>query len=166
MSFKSWMRGAMAVGLLGAAASPVMAWGEFSWPNTGRITSTWLYPNGTVHSGSADIAAPSWSWISASHQGNAYRYWQSGGCGNYSLLIHRNGYRTNYCHQVRWPLYGGGRWVNRNQLIGYVGTTGHSTGPHCHYTIFRWGARLRIPGIWIGKWVVRTGIVPGSYWGA
>ena len=157
----------MAAGILATLglAAPVFASGEFIWPIGGLITSTWLYPNGTVHSGSADIAGPSWTLIGAGRSGNAYAYWEGGGCGNYSYLTHGAGYVTLYCHQVRWPILGGGQWVGTNQNIGYRGSTGWSTGPRVHYAIKRWGARLIIPGIWIGQWVSRGNWVPGTYWG-
>ncbi len=150
---------------LGAAAPVSMASGEFIWPISGRITSTHVYPGGATHSGSADIANVSWTQIGAGRAGNAYAYWEGGGCGNYSYLNHGAGYTSLYCHQVRWPVAGGGAWVGTNQLIGYVGSTGWSTGPHCHYAIKRWGARLVIPGIWIGQYVYRGNWVPGTYYG-
>lgn len=157
--------GMLVLGAVAAMSGPAQAAGEFIWPTTGWLSSTHRYSNGAYHSGSADIATGYWSWILASRQGYAYAYWQGGGCGNYSYLVHSGGYRTNYCHQVRWPLAGGGRWVGRGQLIGYVGSTGWSTGPHVHYTIFRWGVRQVIPYIWIGKWVYRGYWVPGNWWG-
>ena len=138
--------------------------GAFIWPVTGRITSTTRYPNGAVHSGSADIGAPSWRGIGSGRYGRAWAYWQGGGCGYYVYMSHSAGYTTLYCHMVRWPSVGGGRSIGTNAHIGYVGSTGNSTGPHVHYAIKRWGTRLAIPGIWIGKYVYR-GNVAGWYSG-
>ena len=137
----------------------------FVWPTSGTLSATAWYPSGAVHSGSADIANGYWTGIGASRFGNAYASYEGGGCGYYVYINHASGYQTLYCHMIQWPSVGGGQWVNTNQHIGYIGTTGHSTGPHCHFAIRRWGARLVIPGIWIGQWVNRGAGVPGTYWG-
>ncbi len=158
--------GVLAAALVTAAMVPTAgAAGEFVWPNTGRISSTWRYPGGAIHSGSADIAAPSWTQIGAGRHGSARAAWEGGGCGNYVYITHTSGYSTLYCHMVQRPSVGGGQSVATNQLIGYVGSTGHSTGPHCHYAIKRWGARLIIPNIYIGLYVNRGRAVPGSWSG-
>ncbi len=66
---------------------------------------------------------------------------------------------------VQWPNVYSGQWVGANQHIGYVGSSGWSTGPHCHYAIYRYGVRLAVPGVWIGLWVNRGWWVPGSWYG-
>lgn len=151
--------------LFGLGASGAWASGEFIWPINGRITSTWKYPDGSIHSGSADIANVSWTQIGAGRFGSARPAWEGGGCGNYVYISHASGYTTLYCHMVQWPSVRSGQSVSTNQLIGYVGSTGHSTGPHCHYAIKRWGTRLIIPNIYIGLYVYRGRAVPGSYSG-
>ena len=150
---------------LTTVTSAVYASGEFIWPISGRITSTWRYPDGSIHSGSADIANVQWTPIGAGRFGTARPSWETNGCGNYVYIGHASGYSTLYCHMVQWPSVRSGQYVNTNQVIGYVGTTGHSTGPHCHYAIKRYGVRLIIPGIWIGERVTRAVHVPGTYSG-
>ena len=156
--------GVAAVGMVAAPTASEAA-GEFLWPVSGRITATTVYPGGWNHSyGSADIGAWYWTGIGASRYGSAYAFWPGGSCGYGANIYHASGYRALYCHMVRWPSVGGGRWVGFNQHIGYVGSTGNSTGPHVHLGILRWGVRLAIPGIWFGKWVNR-GWVAARYWG-
>ena len=150
--------------ILGLGALSAQAAGEFIWSISGRITSTWRYQSGGVHSGSADIANVSWTPIGASRHGSSYAFYQSGGCGNGVKITHTAGYHTIYCHFVKWPSVGS-QSVGTNQVIGYVGSTGNSTGPHLHYGLFRYGTRLVIPGLNFGQWVTRGQAVPGSYAG-
>ncbi len=149
--------------LVGSAAK-VEAAGAFIWPVTGRVTATTRYPGGGYHSGSADIGAPSWRSIGSGRFGRAYARWEGGGCGYYVSMTHASGYTSLYCHMVRWPAVGGGAYIGTNRTIGYVGSTGNSTGPHCHYAIRRWGTRLAIPGNYIGKYVTR-GYIAGWFAG-
>ena len=166
MRMKNRTAGLLAAAMAaGGALAPAMAAGEFLWPVSGSLTSTHVYSNGAWHSGSADIAAGFWTPFGASRGGNAYAFWEGGGCGNGLWVNHAAGYRTIYCHQVRWALAGGGAWVNANQTVGYVGSTGNSTGPHLHLGIIRYGVRLIIPSIWIGKWVGRGSWIPGTWSG-
>ena len=141
---------------------PAQAVGEFVWPNTGWLSATHVYPNGTYHDGSADIAAGYWTPIGAARAGRAYPYRDYYGA-NIVVINHESGYSTGYAHMVQWPSVYYGQWVGVNQTIGYVGSSGWSTGPHCHFDIKRWGTRLVIPGIWIGQWVTRGYWIPGSY---
>ena len=61
-----------------------------------------------------------------------------GGHGNYVRLNHAGGISTGYAHMSRIVARPGER-VRQGQLIGYVGSTGLSTGPHLHYEMFRNG---------------------------
>jgi murein DD-endopeptidase MepM/ murein hydrolase activator NlpD len=59
-----------------------------------------------------------------------------GGYGNYVRLRHANGYETAYAHMSRYARgIRAGTRVRQGQVIGYVGTTGRSTGPHLHYEV-------------------------------
>ena len=63
---------------------------------------------------------------------------RKGGFGNYVKLQHGGGIATGYAHMSRIAVNSGGR-VRRGQIIGYVGSTGLSTGPHLHYELYRNG---------------------------
>ena len=57
--------------------------------------------------------------------------------GNYIVIDHNNGYYTLYGHMTRFaPGLSVGSTVERGQLIGYVGSTGWSTGPHIHFEVW------------------------------
>lgn len=64
-----------------------------------------------------------------------------GGHGNYVRLSHGSGLGTGYAHMSRIAVKNGER-VRRGQVIGYVGSTGLSTGPHLHYEMYRNGATV------------------------
>jgi murein DD-endopeptidase MepM/ murein hydrolase activator NlpD len=64
-----------------------------------------------------------------------------GGHGNYVKLSHGGGLATGYGHMSRIAVSSGSR-VRRGQVIGYVGSTGLSTGPHLHYEMYRNGATV------------------------
>lgn len=63
---------------------------------------------------------------------------RSGGYGNFVKLQHRDGIGTGYGHMSRIAVSSGTRVV-RGQVIGYVGSTGFSTGPHLHFEVYRGG---------------------------
>ncbi len=66
---------------------------------------------------------------------------RNGGHGNYVRLSHSGGLATGYSHMSRVAVSKGAR-VRRGQVIGYVGSTGLSTGPHLHYEMYRNGATV------------------------
>lgn len=63
---------------------------------------------------------------------------RAGGCGIAVRLDHGSGLATRYCHMSRMAV-SSGQQVRRGQVIGYVGSTGLSTGPHLHYEMYRSG---------------------------
>lgn len=65
----------------------------------------------------------------------------TGGFGNRVIISHGFGYETWYGHMVRIKARVG-EMVKRGEVIGYVGTSGKSTGPHCHYEVHRNGIPL------------------------
>jgi murein DD-endopeptidase MepM/ murein hydrolase activator NlpD len=88
-----------------------------------------------MHTG-VDWAAPVGTPILAGADGTVERVGRQGGYGNYVRIRHTNGFSTAYGHMSRYadgleP----GMTVKQGQVIGYVGSTGFSTGPHCHYEI-------------------------------
>lgn len=90
-----------------------------------------------MHSG-MDIAAPHGTPIRAVSDGRVSFAGRHGGHGNYVKLTHASNLATGYGHMSRIAVKAGQK-VNRGQVIGYVGSTGLSTGPHLHYELFRGG---------------------------
>lgn len=88
-----------------------------------------------VHTG-VDWAAPRGTPIMAAGDGIVtYAKWKNG-YGNYIEVQHTNGYATAYAHQTAFAKgIAEGSHVRQGQIIGYVGTTGLSTGPHLHYEV-------------------------------
>ena len=60
----------------------------------------------------------------------------NGGYGNHVIVNHGYGYETLYGHMVRIKVRNG-ESVKRGQVVGWVGSTGKSTGPHLHYEVIR-----------------------------
>jgi len=63
------------------------------------------------------------------------------GYGNHVIINHGYGYETLYGHMVRVKVRNGQR-VTRGEIIGWVGSTGKSTGPHCHYEVHKNGQKI------------------------
>jgi murein DD-endopeptidase MepM/ murein hydrolase activator NlpD len=82
-----------------------------------------------------DFAAPTGTAIYAAGDGVVERANRYGGYGNYVRIRHVNGYKTAYAHMSRFTTTTGAR-VRQGQIIGYVGSTGASTGPHLHYEVY------------------------------
>lgn len=105
-----------------------------------------------MHTG-VDWAAPRGTPIIAAGNGVVEKAgWDSGGYGNQTLIRHANGYVSSYNHQsaIAKNVKVGGKVV-QGQVIGWVGTTGLSTGPHLHYELLVNGnrvdpLRIRLPG--------------------
>lgn len=86
-----------------------------------------------------DMACPTGTAIRASMSGKvAYVGW-SNVFGNYVIINHGNGYQTLYAHMSK-TLCRTGQYVGQGTRIGLVGSTGYSTGPHLHFTVYKNGA--------------------------
>lgn len=88
-----------------------------------------------MHTG-VDWAAPPGTPIVAGGDGLVESVGRYGGYGNYVRIHHANGFSTAYGHMARYaPGLVPGLTVKQGQVIGFVGSTGSSTGPHCHYEV-------------------------------
>ena len=85
------------------------------------------------HTG-VDIAAGCGTVIMAAKSGTVGFVGWGGNYGNFTSITHGDGYVTRYAHQSRFAV-SYGDWVEKGQIIGYVGTTGNSTGCHLHYEV-------------------------------
>ena len=88
-----------------------------------------------LHQG-VDFAAPTGTPIMAAGTGFIEKIGMNGGAGNYIKIKHINGYKTAYGHMSKFAsgLKRGSK-VTQGQTIGFVGSTGMSTGPHLHYEV-------------------------------
>ncbi len=114
--------------------------GEFGWPvNGGWISDPFMSDRN--HKG-LDIAADGGTEIYAAADGVVISAgWNAGGYGYVVMIAHADGYQTVYAHMSA-VLVTEDQPVARGQLIGEVGTTGHSTGNHCHFEVRHLGICL------------------------
>ena len=104
-----------------------------------RIDPVYKIPK--FHAG-LDFTAPIGTPIYATADGTIKTAnFNAGGYGNHVVINHGYGYETLYGHMVRIKAREGQN-VKRGEVIGYVGNTGKSTGPHCHYEVHRNGSPL------------------------
>jgi murein DD-endopeptidase MepM/ murein hydrolase activator NlpD len=100
-----------------------------------------VYKTVKLHAG-LDFAAPQGTPIYATADGVVTESgFSDGGYGNHVVVNHGYGYQTLYGHMVRIKARNGQR-VKRGEVIGYVGNTGKSTGPHCHYEVHKGSEKL------------------------
>lgn len=134
---------------VGSGYAEYIGMGEFVWPvpNYYYISSGFgwrtLYGRPNYHYG-IDIAGSGIDWkpVVAADSGYvkiaAYNY---GGYGNYVIMDHGGDIYTVYGHMNQYVVYTG-QWVDQGTTIGYVGSTGNSTGPHLHFEIRMNGERV------------------------
>ena len=103
------------------------------WPVNGPVTSPFGYRWGRLHAG-IDIGVPYGTPIHAAAAGRVVIAGWVGGYGNYTCVDHGGGLATCYAHQSSLAV-GVGASVSQSQVIGYVGNTGHSFGPHLHFEV-------------------------------
>jgi murein DD-endopeptidase MepM/ murein hydrolase activator NlpD len=120
------------------------AMGElFLTPLRGRLTSPYGYRRDpftgvrTFHTG-IDLAAPVGTPIKATLDGRIATTGYSAVYGNYVIVTHDGGYQSLYAHMHRIQVKRG-QWVTQGGILGLVGNTGYSTGPHLHFSVYRNG---------------------------
>ena len=95
-----------------------------------------------MHKG-VDFGVPSGTPIQAAGDGVVEMAGFNGAYGNYVRIRHGSGYATAYAHMSRiGPGMKAGKHVGQGQIIGFVGTTGRSTGPHLHYEVLQGSAQI------------------------
>ena len=120
--------------------------GTMAMPVAGRVTSTFgmrrhpLLGFMRMHKG-LDIGAPYGTPIMAAIDGVVQFAGRNRGYGNFVKLAHGGGVASGYGHMSRIAVSPGER-VRRGQVIGYVGSTGMSTGPHLHWEVWKNGVAV------------------------
>ena len=113
----------------------------YLWPLSGytRVSSPFGYRNCPYHGqelhGGCDVPAPSGTPIRAAKSGVVVISTYGSSYGNYVVIAHSDGSRTMYAHQSQRAV-SAGQTVSQGQTIGYVGSTGNSTGSHLHFELW------------------------------
>ncbi|MCL5986623.1 MAG: peptidoglycan DD-metalloendopeptidase family protein [Actinobacteria bacterium] len=109
--------------------------GRIGWPTSGVVTSPFGLRWGKMHEG-VDINGSMGQPVYAAEGGQVVQVniGYGGGYGNYIVIYHGGGLSTLYAH-LSGVVIGNGQVVSRGQLIGYVGSTGYSFGPHLHFEV-------------------------------
>ena len=137
------------------------------WPVAARITSTFgvryhpILHFARWHRG-IDFGAHYGQPIVATADGQVTRAGWAGGYGRQVRLAHGGGMATSYSHMSR-IIVEPGSLVRQGQLIGYVGSTGLSTGPHLHYEVYRNGVAVNPMGVKFGSSAVLAGDELGRF---
>lgn len=100
----------------------------------------------SYHSG-VDMACPHGTPVYAALGGTVTSVGYNNVYGNYIIVTHHSGYKTLYGHLSK-QLVTRGKWVDTNSRIGLVGSTGLSTGPHLHFTVYKFGKTVNPAGLW------------------
>lgn len=121
--------------------TPVSSTGTYIWPTPScyTISSNYgyrvhpIYGTTRLHAGT-DIAAQYGAQVLAADGGNVTVATYSSSYGNYVMIYHADGSSTLYAHMSSLAV-SAGQTVNQGDVIGYVGSTGNSTGPHLHFEV-------------------------------
>ena len=100
----------------------------------------------TFHNG-VDMASPAWTPVYAALAGTVTAAGFHSVYGNYVIVAHHSGYRTLYGHMVGIKARKG-QSVDTRTVLGWVGTTGLSTGPHLHFSVFKYGSAVNPVSLW------------------
>jgi len=131
------------------------------WPVAARITSGFgmryhpILHFGRMHKG-IDFGAHYGQPIVATADGQVMRAGWAGGYGRQVRLAHGGGMGTSYNHMSR-IIVEPGSLVRQGQVIGYVGSSGLSTGPHLHYEVYRNGVAVNPMGVKFGSQAIVQG---------
>lgn len=127
-------------------ANAVVAAAGYRWPMSNFTITSYFGRRGVFqrfHTG-IDLAAPVGTPIFAARAGQVSTAgWSRYGYGLHVIIDHGGGQETLYAHMSRITVRPG-QWVDRGELIGHVGSTGWSTGPHLHFEV-RVGGAARNP---------------------
>jgi murein DD-endopeptidase MepM/ murein hydrolase activator NlpD len=125
--------------IAGSSAGTVHGTGRLIWPVPGPVTSGFgwrvhpIFHTRKFHTG-IDIGAAYGTAIHAADGGTVIYAAGMSGYGNVVVIDHGGGLSTLYAHQSGFAVSSGGA-VSRGQVIGYVGMTGYTTGPHLHFEV-------------------------------
>jgi len=123
---------------------PIKAWyyisSYFGWRNS-PFTGQRSY-----HSG-IDMACPTGTKIYGALSGTVTTAGWSDVYGNYVIVRHHSGYKTLYAHMSKINVRVG-QYVTQDSILGYVGSTGLSTGPHLHFTVYKNGVAVNPQNLW------------------
>ncbi len=115
--------------------------GSFEIPVSGyTISSKYGYRHGSLHTG-IDLAVSYGTSVRASDEGIVTFSGWKGGYGYLVIVDHQNGYETYYAHNSKL-LVEEGQIVEQGETIAKAGSTGNSTGPHCHFEIRKNGSTV------------------------
>lgn len=118
----------------GVVTSGYIGYGTFIWPTTETYLSGYDYDPSTNHR-AIDIAGSIGNPVYASDAGViVYSNWNENGYGNLIVIDHGNGWQSVYAHLDTFAKYCGEN-VDQGEIIGTLGTTGNSTGPHLHFEL-------------------------------
>lgn len=128
-------------GACGSAVDGAIGIGLFIWPSNAHFLSGYDYSPGTNHNG-IDIDGNLGDAVYAGDNGVVvYAGWNDWGYGNMVVINHGNGWQTLYAHLSAYNV-GCGQSIFQGTVIGAIGSTGKSSGPHLHYEMMYNGSKV------------------------
>lgn len=126
-------------------STPAVSSGGYQWPvSGGTITSPFgwrvhpIFHTKKYHDGVDVSGLPTGTPIRSIANGYVTKASYYGGYGNCVMISIGNGYTTLYGHMSRFAV-SNGQYVTKGQVVGYIGSTGWSTGPHLHFSLIKNG---------------------------